>query len=292
MSSNQPSRLKRMLWIVAPVMLLLSGCDSKQFVVLHPAGPVAKSEFQLMWITVLPMLVVIAFVFGMFAFVLVKYRDKPGNKAPYMPNWKGSNLLETIWTIIPIIIVTIIGVPTVMKTFSLNATPPGKDPITIKVQSLDWKWLFEYPDGKVATVNYVNIPTGVPVQFELTSNAPMNTFWVPELGGMEYTMPGMTLGLWLQADKSGTYTGRSGNFSGEGFVHMTFNVNAVPQDRYDSWLQKTEATAKPMTEVDYKNLVKPSVVNELTYSSWPLDTWPKDNIGMGNMKVENAMPMK
>ncbi len=288
-TSTQSQYQKMVLWIVTPVLFLLSGCDSKQFVLLHPAGPVAKSEFQLMWITVVPMLVVIAFVFGMFAFVLVKYRDKPGNNAPYTPDWKGSNLLETIWTIIPIIIVVIIGVPTVMKVYSLNAVPPGKDPITIQVQSLDWKWLFQYPGEKIATVNYVNIPTGVPVEFELTSNAPMNSFWVPQLGGMEYTMPGMTLGLWLQADQSGTYVGRSGNFSGTGFVHMTFNVNAEPQAQFDNWVRQTKASAPAMTDGAYQQLVHPGIVNKLTFSSYPDDIWPKSSIDMGNMK---AMQMK
>ena len=69
--------------------------------------------------------------------------------------------------------------------------------------SLDWKWLFIYPDQGIASVNQLTIPTATPISFELTSSGVMNSFFVPQLGSQIYTMPGMSTGLHLQADHPG-----------------------------------------------------------------------------------------
>jgi cytochrome o ubiquinol oxidase subunit 2/cytochrome aa3-600 menaquinol oxidase subunit 2 len=203
-------------------------------------------------------------------YIVVRFRDKPENAAPYKPDWADSKALEIVWWGIPIVIVGVLGVYTGKSTFHLTQPPEtGVTPITIQVTSLDWKWLFQYPGQKIATVNYVEIPTGVPVQFELTADAPMNSFWVPQLGGQEYTMPGMAMRLWLQADQTGTYYGTGANFTGQGFAHMSFHVIAKPQSEFDSWVNEVKSGSPALTMAGYEELKKPGVIGALSYSSFP-----------------------
>jgi cytochrome aa3-600 menaquinol oxidase subunit 2 len=250
--------------------MFMSGCGP-EYMVLHPAGPVARTEYDLIVLSTILVAIVIIPVMAILAYIVYRYRDVPGNKAPYMPEWADSKVLEVIWWGIPIVIIVLLAVPTAKTTFALTK-PPVQDvkPVTIQVTSLNWKWLFTYPDQKVATVNYVEIPAGVPVQFVLTSDSPMNSFWVPQLGGQEYTMPGMAMRLWLQADKPGEYFGSGASFTGEGFAHMRFKVVAKPQSEFNAWVEQAKQSSPALTKDGYEKLKQPNVLNNtLTYSSYP-----------------------
>lgn len=261
------SRLKQVLFSFA-LLFLLTGC-SDRFVLLDPAGPVARTENWNIMITFLLSMLVVIPVLAIMVYVVYRYRDRPGNKAPYTPNWDDSKILEVIWWGIPILIVAILGVFTVRDTFALTRPPSNQKPMTIQVVSLDWKWMFFYPESNIATVNYVEIPAGVPVQFVLTADAPMNSFWVPQLGGQMYTMPGMEMYLWLQADRPGVYDGKGANFTGKGFAHMNFQVVAKPQAEFELWVKSVKASAPPLTKEKYNQLVKPSIADKQLYSSYP-----------------------
>jgi len=250
-------------------LLLLTGCG-QTIQVLHPQGPVARQEYHLILYSFGVMAIVVLIVFVLFAFMLVKYRARPGNENITPPEIEGNTKLEMIWTVIPILIVVALAIPTVRTTFALEKPPVTKSytkPIVIDVTSADWKWIFSYPEQGIETVNYVDIPAGVPIQFELTAIGPMNSFWVPELGGQEYSMPGMSSGLWLEADHSGDYLGRSANFSGAGFAHMTFHVISKPQADFNAWVSHVKQTAPKLTSVDYEKLLKPGLTSRETYSS-------------------------
>lgn len=251
--------------------VLLAGCDRSRYIVLDPKGPVGQQELDLILISVILCAVIIIPVLIIFVYLLMRYRDKPGNQAPYQPEWDDSKLLEIVWWGIPIIIVAILGVYTAKTTINLTK-PPVKDvkPVVVQVTSLDWKWLFTYPGQRVATVNYAVIPAGVPIQFVLTADAPMNSFWVPQLGGQEYSMPGMSMGLWLQADKPGNYFGSGANFTGKGFAHMQFKVKAVNQADFNKWAVKLKKGGSPaLTKAGYAELSKPNNIGELSFSSFP-----------------------
>jgi heme/copper-type cytochrome/quinol oxidase subunit 2 len=222
----------------------------------------------------LAMAILIVIVFALFFYTLARFRDKPGNRAPYTPNWHSHKLLEIVVWVAPAILLTIIAIPTVKTTFALDKLPKSKDPVVIDVTSLTWKWLFEYPQQHIATVNYAVIPANRPVLFELTADSPMNTFWVPRLGGMEYTMPNRVLPLWLEADKAGTYWGHSGQYSGVDFYKMFFNIKAVSVSAFKHWAQVTHATVGPMTMTSYHRLLKFDTVGTATYGSYPTDTFP------------------
>jgi cytochrome aa3-600 menaquinol oxidase subunit 2 len=250
--------------------LLLSGCDRSKFIVLDPKGPVGQHELNLIIISTILCAIVIIPVLVIFVYILIRYKDRPGNNAPYQPEWDDSKVLEVVWWGIPIVIVAILGFYTAQTAINV-AKPPVKDvkPVVVQVTSMDWKWLFTYPGQKVATVNYAVIPAGVPIQFVLTSDAPMNSFWVPQLGGQEYTMPGMSMGLWLQANKVGNYFGSGANFTGTGFAHMHFKVKAVSQADFNTWAADLKKNSPPLTNAGYKELSKPSNVKELSFSSFP-----------------------
>jgi len=169
-----------------------------------------------------------------------------------------------------VVIIAILGYFTVRDTYVLKESPNKEvAPITIQVTALDWKWMFTYPDQKIATVNYLEIPAGVPVHFQVSAEAPMNSFWVPELGGQIYAMAGMATELYLQADEPGEFQGFSSNFSGEGFAHMQFKVVAKPQDEFNKWVDEVKGTTPAMSKEDYNELKKPGLTEKKLYSAFP-----------------------
>lgn len=268
------SKLK-FIGLAAFLLASLTGCGN-QYLVLNPKGPVAETQYNLIVLSAIICAIVVIPVLAILVYIVYRFRDTPDNKAPYTPNWDDSKILEFIWWGIPILIVTVLGYYTARDTYALTKPPThSAEPITIQVTSLDWKWLFTYPDQKIATVNYVEIPAGVPVQFEVTSDAPMNSFWVPELGGQEYTMPGMAMKLWLQANKPGEYHGSGANFTGEGFAHMKFKVIAKPQDEFDKWVKQVKKDAPKLTDSGYENLTKQGLSKTLSYSSYPKGLFEK-----------------
>ncbi|MCF6093032.1 ubiquinol oxidase subunit II [Microaerobacter geothermalis] len=260
----------KVLFLAATSLVLLAGCGRSQYVVLDPAGPVAQKQYDLIILSVILLAVFIIPVLIFFAYVVFRYRDKPGNRAMFKPEWDDNKTLEVIWWSIPILVIGILSFFTVRDTFALSE-PPSKEgkPMTIQVTSLDWKWLFLYPEQGIATVNYVKIPTNTAVNFELTTDAPINSFWVPQLGGQKYTLPGKVLNLWLQADKEGSYYGTANNFSGEGFTEMKFQVIAEPKQRFDKWIEQIKETSPELTLKDYAVLRKPGLVEKQQYSSFP-----------------------
>lgn len=249
------------------LLLLLSGC-SENMLVLQPKGPVAKAQYDLIVWSVGFMLFIIVVVFVLFAVVLIRYREKPERADYEPPEEEGNTLLEIVWTVIPIIIVTALAIPTVKATFALEK-PVKKEvkPLTIQVTAANWKWIFSYPEQNIETVNYVNIPEDVPVKFQLTSVGPMNSFWVPQLGGQKYAMDGMNTELILQADEPGSYMGRSANFSGKGFAHMEFEVLAQTKDDFTKWVKEVQQTAPKLSEKKYETILQPGIVGRMTFSN-------------------------
>jgi cytochrome o ubiquinol oxidase subunit 2 len=131
-------------------------------------------------------------------------------------------------------------------------------PLTIQVVALQWKWLFIYPEQGIATVNFAQIPEDVPINFEITSDAPMNSFWIPQLGGQIYAMPGMSTKLHLMAEEPGDYRGSSANISGEGYWAMRFTTRASSQEKFDDWVAEVKTSKQWLDAAEYKQLAKPS----------------------------------
>ncbi|MCE1718389.1 cytochrome o ubiquinol oxidase subunit II, partial [Enterobacter hormaechei] len=123
-------------------------------------------------------------------------------------------------------------------------------PVTIEVISLDWKWLFIYPEQGIATVNEIVFPKDVPINFKITSDSVMNSFFIPQLGGQIYAMAGMQTKLHLIANSAGKYDGFSASYSGHGFSGMKFTATAT-DDRagFEAWVQKVKASPKTLDTV-------------------------------------------
>ena len=249
-------------------MLFLSGCDT-HMVVFEPKGPAAREILGLINWSLVLMLLVVVVVFGLFGYIVWKYRDRPERKDYEPPEEHGSTALEITWTVIPILIVIALTIPTVKSIYNLEKVPKGyenKKPITINVTSADWKWIFSYPEQGIETVNYVNIPAGTPVKFKLTSAGTMQSFWVPALGGQKYTMNKMETQLYLTADKPGEFLGRTTNFNGRGYADMEFTVEAKSPQAFKKWVDEVKNTAPKLSEKKYESLLNPTHLGRLTFN--------------------------
>ncbi|WP_224768161.1 cytochrome aa3 quinol oxidase subunit II [Metabacillus idriensis] len=253
-------------------VFLLGGCS--ELIVLDPKGPVAAAQSDLILLSIGFMLFILAVVFVLFTLIVVKYRERKDNMEYEPPEMEGSKFLEIVWTVIPILIVIALSIPTVQTIYALEEPPESskdKAPLVIHATSVDWKWIFSYEEEGIETVNYLNIPEDRAVEFKLSSADTMTAFWIPQLGGQKYAMSGMQTKLFLQADEPGTYAGRNANFTGKGFEKHTFNVEAMPEDKYEDWVEKTKDSAPKLTQDQYDQLMLPGTTGKMTFSNTHLD---------------------
>jgi cytochrome o ubiquinol oxidase subunit 2 len=237
--------------------------------VLDPVGPVGGAEKLILINSTAIMLAII--VPTIIATIAVAWWFRAGNsKAVYRPSWEYSGAVELVVWSIPAMTVMLLGGIAWIGSHQLDPAKPLKSavrPVNVDVVSLDWKWLFIYPDQGIATVNQLVVPAGAPVSFRLTSATVWNVFFVPQMGTMIYTMPRMTTRLNLEADRQGVYDGISAHFSGDGFPGMQFKVHAVPPQQFAAWAAAAHhgPTLDPNS---YAELVKPSsYVKPFTYGS-------------------------
>jgi cytochrome o ubiquinol oxidase subunit 2 len=228
--------------------------------VLEPHGPVDASERLILFDSLAIMLAIVVPV--ILATLGVAWWFRASNtRAVYWPDWAFSGRLELIVWAIPALVITFLGGIAWFGSHALDPFSPlegGAKPLEVEVVSLDWRWLFIYPDDGVATINQLVVPAGSPVHFKLTSNGVMNGFFVPELGSQIYTMAGMTSQLYLQADTAGTYPGFSTNFSGDGFSGMHFELRALPAEGFAQWVAKAKASPDRLDGASYAELAKQS----------------------------------
>ena len=233
--------------------------------VLDPVGPVGKGDRTILLDSLAIMLCVIVPVIVLTLAFAWWFRS--GNtKAKYLPDWEFSGRIEIVVWSIPAMIILFLGGLTWIGSHELDPHQPLKSrlkPLQIEVVSMDWKWLFIYPDFGIASVNQVTIPVGVPVEFSLTSADVMNSFFIPRLGSQIYTMAGMVTHVNLEADEAGNYPGISADFSGDGFSRMHFNAIAVTQGDFDRFVAESRASDKVLDQVEYDQLVKPSQANQV-----------------------------
>lgn len=225
--------------------LLLTGCATG---VLDPAGPIASSERTLLInATTIMLLIVVPVIVATIAFA---WWFRAGNRrAFYKPDWAYSGRIELVVWLVPLLIVLFLGGIGWMSAHALDPRKPiesSEQPIEVQVVSLDWKWLFIYPDFKVAAVNELVIPAGVPVHFHLTSHSVMNSFFIPRLGSQIYTMAGMETDLNLMSDKPGVFPGLSAQFSGDQFSDMRFSTIALSPAAFERWRRGMKATPRKL----------------------------------------------
>ncbi|HEY0296551.1 MAG TPA: ubiquinol oxidase subunit II, partial [Bordetella sp.] len=220
-------------------LVLLSGCKVE---VLDPKGDIGMQEKHLLLVALGLMLIVVIPVIIMTIAFAWRYRST-NTRATYAPRWSHSTAIEAVVWTIPCIIIAILATITWTSTHELDPYKELKSdvkPINIDVVSMDWKWLFIYPDYNIATVNQIAFPVDTPVNFRITSATVMNSFFIPQLGSQIYSMSGMQTRLSLIAREAGTYAGLSANYSGGGFSGMRFSAIATTQQGFDEWVAKAK----------------------------------------------------
>nr|WP_275260903.1 ubiquinol oxidase subunit II [Achromobacter insuavis] len=249
--------------------MLLGGCNME---ILSPKGDIGAQEKTLLFTATGLMLIVVIPVIIMILTFAWKYRAS-NTKADYQPKWAHSTAIEVVVWTVPCIIVAILAVITWRSTHALDPYKPlvsEHKPVTIEVVSLDWKWLFIYPEYDIATVNEIAFPVDVPVNFRITSASVMNSFFIPQLGSQIYSMAGMETKLHLNAREPGTYAGISANYSGAGFSGMRFKAIATSQEGFDNWVKEAKASGASLTPAVYQELTKRSERNPVVkYASVP-----------------------
>jgi cytochrome o ubiquinol oxidase subunit 2 len=263
--------MKTALKIILPfILIVLLGVAAFVFfqgvdvAVLNPQGEIADRQRTLLVFASALSLIIVIPVYMLLLFFAWRYRD--GNKkAAYRPDWASNKWLEIIWWGIPCVLIAILAVMAYRTSHELDQFRPldsATKPVEIQVVALQWKWLFIYPEQQVASVNLMPIPEKTPINLSLTSDAPMNAFWVPSLGSQMYAMSGMSSKLHILANHTGDFLGSSANISGEGFADMAFTVRAQTREDFDSWIDATRGHTEGLDMTSYAELAKPGTVDQ------------------------------
>ena len=277
------ARHKNYFWGIIPLILL--GLATLLFflarghslALFNPQGPIAHQERNLMVTAIVLMLAVALPVLLALAWIVWRYRADNTRNAAYTPNWDrhlGTQI--GIWGIVG----TLIFILSILNWQSTHKLDPYKPlvsetpPITIQVVALQWRWLFVYPAQGIATINYLELPSNTPVNFQLTADAPMNSFWIPQLGGQMYAMPGMSTQLHLEASNPGEFNGSAAEISGAGFAGMKFKVVAAKASDFDNWVATIKNGSNHLDQAEYQRLARPSEDSAVAYySAVPFDLY-------------------
>jgi len=241
------------LALTVPLVLLLTGCAGG---VLDPKGPVGADGANILIVSTVIMLAIVIPTILMAFWMAWRYRAS-NTRAEYLPYWSYSGRIEAVVWSIPILTIMFIGGVIWIGSYRLDPFRPldsKTPPLEVQVVSLDWKWLFIYPQQGIATVNQLVVPAGTPVHFSITSASVFNSFFIPQLGSMIYAMPGMVSQLHLQADNPGQLRGISAQFSGDGFSDMDFQVKSVPAVEFGAWAASVRGAGPVLDQAAYAGL--------------------------------------
>lgn len=273
--------------IVGWFVLLISQSNLE---ILNPKGIIAAGQRDLIFISYVILFSVFFPVIGVALFIAWKYRS--GNKkSKHSPEGVGSRFTIFIYILFLGELMIVFFYIAFRSAHELDPRKPivsEKSPITIQVVALDWKWLFIYPQENIATVNFIQIPLDTPVEFRLTADGPMNSFWIPQLGGQIYAMANMETKIHYMADTIGDIKGGAAEINGVGFSGMRFVTRVSSRDDFDVWVEKIKNESSPLSKEVYEKLAKPSENNPVVFYSIVEDDL-FNNIVMKNMKPSNEM---
>ncbi len=256
-----PRHALRRCAVLIVLALLAAGCSGE---VMHPAGDIARQQRDIIVISTALMLLIIVPV--MVLIVVFAWRYRKGGGGRYDAGFDHSTGLELLIWSAPLLIIIALGALTWSSTHLLDpyrrlpakAGTVAPAPMVVQVVSLDWKWLFIYPEQGIATVNELVIPVDREVRFDITSSNMMNTFYAPTLAGMIYAMPGMQSQMHAVLRRPGTYKGYSANYSGAGFSDMHFRLVGVDDAGFAAFVGAAKAGPQALTLAGYRTLAEPS----------------------------------
>jgi cytochrome o ubiquinol oxidase subunit 2 len=286
------SRLPKLFFLTVVILItgwflfLLTQVDLQ---VLNAKGIIAASES---WLIIFSMglMLLIAIPIVIIAYFVV-WRFRSGNKkSRHMPEWTGNKFIKGFYWTFFITFALFFFVIIWNSSHELDPykpIPSAKDEVVIQVVALQWKWLFIYPEENIATVNFIQIPIGTPVRFELTADAPMNSFWIPQLSGQIYSMSGMETRINMRGDELGDFQGGAAEINGRGFSGMRFTTRVTNEIDYNLWLEKVRGSSTSLDESVYTDLLMQSEYHPVTFYS-PVKDGLFDDIMMKYMKPDSS----
>lgn len=276
------------------VLLIRYIMHGKNIALFNPKGLIAQEQLSLIIFVVAVLLVIAVPALFLLYFTAWKYRES-NTKAIHAPNAHHSKFLILSMWLVPTAFVLVLAPVMWSATHRLvpqkSLATDGK-PLRIQVISMRWKWLFIYPEQQIATVNFVQVPVNTPVQFELTADeAPMSSFWIPNLGGQLYSMTGHVNRLNLLAETPGDYPGSSAEINGIGFAGMKFIARASTMEEFGNWVQEVKQSPDVLDTAKYKSILKPSENNPAAfYSAYESSIY--ENVVMKYMGSHGHQPVK
>jgi cytochrome o ubiquinol oxidase subunit 2 len=267
---HRPGSLARVmiLAICAEALLygvLMHGHNVADF---NPKGLIAHEQMGLIIFSAGLLLAVAAPSVALLYFMAWKYRESNA-KATHDPNMQSGRLFIAFAWGIPVAFMSVLSVVMWTSTHRWvpqNAIASSTKPMTVEVVALRWKWLFIYPEQKIATVNFLQLPANTPVTLELTAdNTPMSGFWIPNLGGMLYAMTGHVNKLNLMAAAPGDYPGSTSEINGAGMAGMRFTTRVSSKEDFDGWVADTKVNGGMLSEAEYKKFLQPSESNPASF---------------------------
>ena len=243
---NTPPYLRRYgrLLLILSLTLLAAACSNGgPMDSLDPQGPIAEDIDGLFRMTLYIATGIFIFVQGAILVAVFVFRDR-GSRKDSKPvkepkQTHGNAKLEVVWTVIPVVILAAIAVPTVQQVFKYTECAP--DAMHINVIGHQWWFEYDYPDYDITTANVLVIPTDTEICLDMTSEDVIHNFWVPKLNGKRYLVPGQDTVLLLEAPEAGEYWGQCGEFCGLSHALMRARVEAMDQPEFAAWIEAQEA---------------------------------------------------
>ena len=208
----------------------------------HPASQQAQDIYGLFLIVLAILLLILLVVAGLVIYIAVRYRRRPGDALPRQDF--GNPRLETLWTVIPFLIVTVMFVMTVQTMRAVDPHPLNRNP-DLQITAHQWWWEFRYPDSGVVTANELHIPVGKNLYYRLTSADVIHDFWVPQLGQKVDAIPKHPNFAWISADAPGTYLGTCAEYCGAEHAWMRIRVIAQSPEDFAAWTQHQSQLPPP-----------------------------------------------
>ena len=255
--------------------VFLSACGEEYISTLTPAGPVGQEQLNILLLAIAIMALVVIVVSVIYLLAFVKFRrSKVGEN--FMPKQvEGSHTLEVIWTVIPIILLLILAVPTLTATYKFADVAAmdevdeegNKTALTVNVTAKLYWWEFEYPELGIITAQELVVPTDEKVYFNLMAADVKHSFWIPAVGGKMDTNVDNLNKFYLEFDKEsaglkdGVFYGKCAELCGPSHALMDFKVKTLDRDAFDAWVASMQATEGNLADPDSTNAGEAAFAN-------------------------------
>ena len=247
----------------------------------EPAGIIATKATDLHNFLLVVITLISVFVLGLLVYVCIKFREKPNIK----PSKTSHNtLIEIIWTVVPVLILVVIAVPSFKLLYLTEADKPVD--MVVKVSGAQWYWNYEYPDEEISFDSYIIaendlkdnqkrmldvdnplvVPEGTRVKFLVTGNDVMHSFFVPSLALQVYSIAGRINEIWTEVPVGKKkYYGQCNQICGVNHAYMPIVIQALPKNEYEKWLKeaKVKFANNPIKENNKIALLEKKEVKEI-----------------------------